>query len=127
MGTSYTPVLMVGKTFENQNEAIDFLVNKNILTLEQGNEIKEAYRAGTYYLEEYLWEHNYYAKDKVKFPTAKTIDAVVDEGYVIGYLLCVWDLDKKPELFMAELEQFKKNWQHYFNEAAEINHIVEIG
>jgi hypothetical protein len=126
MGTSYTPLLMVGKIFENQDEAIEFLVNKNIITLNDGNEIKEAYRAGTYYLEEYLWKHDYYAKDKVKFPSAQTIDAVVGEGYVIGYLLCVWDLDKKPELFMTELEQFKKNWQHYFNEPAEINHIVEI-
>lgn len=128
MGTYSTPLLMVGKTFENEDEAIDFLVNKNYLTAQEGETIKKASHAGQYVLEEYLWEHRAkHITDNPKFPSAQVLNRSRGEGYFIGYQLCVWDLSKKVENFLQDLQKAKENWQHYFQEEGEICHLVEVG
>jgi hypothetical protein len=128
MGISYTPLLIVGKEFENEDEAIDFLVDKNYLSFDEGETIKQAGHEGRYFLEEYLWEHLHNKNTtQPKFPSTQTLDLSLGEGYFIGYCLCVWDLDKKVDDFTKELQLAKENWKYYFKEEGEICHLVEIG
>ena len=123
MGTHSTPILFLGKIFENESEAIDFLVEKKSLTKEKAKEIKEASRQGRYFLDEYIWSNQ--KKLNPSFPSAQRLDLVTGEGYFLGYELYPLKMEKELEEFLDSFNLAKVNWLHHFNEVGKIHHMIE--
>ena len=110
MSTYSRPIVFVGKDFEDQFEALDFLEERNFFTDEEVKAIKDKINRNYCSLEECV-------SDKYKnFPRNETLDYVKNTGYFIGYTVAYYKTETDFPGFVQDIELAKNQWRELFKE-----------
>ena len=121
-----TPVLIWGKIFESEHDALAFVHEQGLVSDELRQKIEMDIEEGRSCLEENLWGIRR-GMDEHAFPSTQRLNARAGTGYFVGYEIYPWELEKDAEKFMTEFRQAQANWAHYFKAQAGIHHEVQIG
>lgn len=110
MSTHSRPIVFVGKDFEDQFEALNFLEEKKFFINKESQEIEDKINSGYCSLEECIYE-------KFKnFPSSQTLDYVKGIGYFIGYTVAYYKTETDFAGFLKDIELAKNQWRELFKE-----------
>lgn len=105
MGLDVTPILVIGKSFSDRQEAVDWFKAHRTLSEDELDEIGNEL---CYYLER---------REKEGFPQAHTLDNYSRDGeFYMGYKIYHYD----PQKLVENMAKYDKMWEELFGEKAEV-------
>lgn len=110
MSSYARPIVFVGKEFEEEFEALDFLKERKFFDNDEYDYIVDKINSGESNLEEFI-------SDKFKkFPNSEFLDYVNGTGYFIGYTVAYYKTEDDMLGFLSDIEVAKTQWKELFKE-----------
>jgi hypothetical protein len=122
MSVRATPLIFVGKKFDNQLEAIDYLYEHKTINKEEKNYFLEQITSKKMSLEECFDSNDKFAE----YPTAEVLDYMNNRGFFMGYIIGFNQLVKDPNNFLLDIETAKETWFAIFGDNADLRQEIQI-